>query len=129
MNKKRRAEIQVQINRLDSLRSKINDMTDEDRIGESPEQRVAALRQLAKGLDKVSMDVGSICFDEQNYMDCIPENLQGSEKYDIAESAVDNLENAVQALDSSSEYVKEDNLEEGLSSLEEAIEYLSAATA
>ena len=37
--------------------------------------------------------------DEQDYLDNMPENLQGSEKYEVAESAVANLEEAVDAFD------------------------------
>ena len=37
--------------------------------------------------------------DEQDYLDNMPENLQGSEKYEVAESAVENLEEAVDAFD------------------------------
>ena len=38
--------------------------------------------------------------DEQDYLDNIPENLQGSERYSIAEEAIDNLDSAIDELKS-----------------------------
>jgi hypothetical protein len=46
--------------------------------------------------------------EEQDYLDNIPENLQGSERYETAEAAVDALDSACE------------NLEEVISSAEEA---------
>lgn len=46
--------------------------------------------------------------EEQEYMDNMPENLWGSERYNAAEEAVSNMEDAMM------------NLEEAISSIEEA---------
>lgn len=37
--------------------------------------------------------------EEEEYRDNMPENLQGSEKYELADEAVDNMSNAVDALE------------------------------
>ena len=41
----------------------------------------------------------SIAADEQDYLDNIPENLQGSERYEAGENAVENLEDAIDWLE------------------------------
>lgn len=48
--------------------------------------------------------------EEDDYKENIPENLQGSERYEIAEAAVDALESAISSL------------EEALDSIEEAMQ-------
>ena len=67
-----------------------------------------------KEIQKVILDietlVQSILGEEQDAFDNMPENLQGSEKYEKADEACDNLSEAV------------DNLEEVISSIEAAIE-------
>ena len=37
--------------------------------------------------------------EEEEYRDNMPENLQGSERYEAADAAVDNMSSAVDALD------------------------------
>lgn len=37
--------------------------------------------------------------EEEGYRDNMPENLQGSERYEAADAAVDNMSSAVDALD------------------------------
>jgi len=54
--------------------------------------------------------------DEQSYLDNMPENLQGSDKYEVAESAIESMEEAL------------NSLEEIDSSLDEAIGAVEAAT-
>lgn len=44
--------------------------------------------------------------DEENYMDNIPENLQGSERYSIAEDAIDNMNLALDSLDEVISYIE-----------------------
>ena len=49
-----------------------------------------------------------IMSEEEDYRDNMPENLQGSMKYDAAEEAIDNMQDAI------------DSLEEAIDSLNEA---------
>lgn len=55
--------------------------------------------------------------DEQDYMDNIPENLQGSELYEKAEQALENMDEAVETLEGIA-----DELSDAASSLETATE-------
>jgi predicted nuclease with TOPRIM domain len=43
--------------------------------------------------------------EEEGYRDCIPENLQGSERYDKAEEACDCLEYAVSQLEEAADNI------------------------
>lgn len=45
--------------------------------------------------------------EEEEYKDNIPENLQGSERYEKAETAVDALDSAISSLDEALEYIEE----------------------
>ena len=50
-------------------------------------------------LEVVMQEVEDIKAEEEDYKDNIPENLQGGEKYEIAETAIENLEEAYNSLD------------------------------
>ena len=45
--------------------------------------------------------------EEEEYMDNMPENLQGSERYERAEEIVDNLDEAIDELDNILETIEE----------------------
>ncbi len=66
------------------------------------------IRDAAEQMEQLKGEIESILEDEEEYMDNIPENMQGSERYETAETACENLQSAVDAM------------EEVLSSLEEA---------
>lgn len=55
-------------------------------------EKANELKDLIQELQEV---VEEIRDEEQEYFDNIPENLQASERYEIAESSVENLDNAV----------------------------------
>ena len=57
---------------------------------------------------ELQQDIEDIAADEQDYLDNIPENLQGSERYEAGEEAVENLEAAIDWLDD----IKTSELEE-----------------
>ena len=76
MNKQRRKEIETLINRIEET-----------------------VDNFHSEMESIQSDLESIRDDEQDYLDNIPENLQGSERYEIAETAVDNLESAVSAFE------------------------------
>lgn len=46
----------------------------------------------------IKNELESILYEEESYMDNIPENLQGSYRYQMAEDACDNIESAIDAL-------------------------------
>lgn len=66
------------------------------------------INEIIDALEIAMSSIESVRDDEQEYLDNIPENLQGSDRYSIAEDAVDNLDNAYD-------------------SIQEVIDYLSAA--
>lgn len=68
------------------------------------------LQSIADQLEYLKTQIEDICSDEEEYRDNIPENMQGSERYEKADTACDNLSDAV------------DNLEEVIYSIESAIE-------
>lgn len=83
MNKERRKEITTLVERINNLKDEINDIKDK---------------------------VDFVKRGEQKYVDNFPENLQGSEKYAIAEDAcealegvLDSLEEAIEGLESAAE--------------------------
>lgn len=44
--------------------------------------------------------------EEEEYRDNMPENLQGSEKYEAADDAINNMSSAVDALDEAVSYIE-----------------------
>lgn len=61
-----------------------------------------ALRKLAD----VQSTVGAACEKEEDCLDNYPENLQGSERYEQAETAVDCLNDALEKLDEAKECIQ-----------------------
>ena len=51
--------------------------------------------------------VSGVLYDERDCLDNIPENLSGSERYQMMETAIDNLENAIDYLRDASEAIGE----------------------
>ena len=68
-------------------------------------------------------DTQSVLFDEEYALDNIPENLQGSERYEMSEEACYNLEMAIESLDEIIDN-SSDNIADTLS---EAIRFLNDA--
>lgn len=46
----------------------------------------------------IKNELESILYEEESYVDNIPENLQGGYRYQMAEDACDNIESAIDAL-------------------------------
>ena len=74
------------------------------------EVRRKALRDVINGIQRLSDELEALCGEEEDYRDNIPENMQGSERYDKAEEAIDLISEAV------------DNLRCAVESIESAIE-------
>ena len=72
--------------------------------------RRKSLRSIIDQLEELRCSLEDLQAEEEEYRDSIPENLQGSERYERADMACESLYEAV------------DNLEEVINSIEEAIE-------
>lgn len=72
--------------------------------------RRSNLTTLVEQLTRIKEDVDGHKEEEQDYLDNMPENFQDSERYQVGEEAVENMEAASDSID-------------------EAIEFLTAATA
>ena len=59
------------------------------------DKAIEEVNRLQDALEGLQQIVEEIRDEEQEYLENIPENLQGSERYETAESAVESLENAV----------------------------------
>jgi len=57
------------------------------------------LSTVKEEIESLMQDVEDIKSEEEEYRDNIPENMQGGEKYEAAENAVENLEEAYSCLD------------------------------
>ena len=69
---------------------------------------ILKINKLQDIIEELQQDIEAIAADEQYYLDNIPENLQGSERYEAGENAVENLEDAIDWLDD----IKTSELEE-----------------
>lgn len=56
------------------------------------------LQTIIDRLEDIKADLEEITYEEEEYRDNIPENLQGSEKYECADEACDNLNDAADTL-------------------------------
>lgn len=81
MNKSRRKELYAVADKLLALK-RIND---DDNIGAD--------------LDLIKNELDMILYDEESYMDNVPENFQSGYRYQMAGDACSNIENAIDALD------------------------------
>ena len=79
MNKIRRKELNSVANKLIYLNNQNNDDIETD-------------------LELIKNDLESILYDEESYMDNMPENFQSGYRYQVAEEACDKIECAIDAL-------------------------------
>ena len=112
MNKMRRKEIYNSISKLMFIKSKIELKYDDNEISDN--------------LQDVYDDVDCILSDETSYMENIPENLQGGSRYEIAEEACDNLQEAVDCIEAAIDNC--DDIEDVIKYIDEAIGYLEDAS-
>lgn len=57
--------------------------------------RRKALNELKDQLENIMLQLEDIQSEKEDYRDNMPENLQGSERYDRADEAASNIEDAV----------------------------------
>ena len=109
MNKIRRKEIMAAIKGLSVVSGKIENDGLEQHINE---------------LQDIISDIQMILEEETDYMENIPENLQGGERYGRAEEACESLEEAVDILD----YISiDDSIESIVDDIDKATDCLSDA--
>ena len=70
------------------------------------EKRRGQLKEALNMLSSVASIVEAVCDVEQDCVDNYPENLQGTEKYERMESAVDNLNDALEKIDDAKECIQ-----------------------
>lgn len=64
------------------------------------------LAKLYEELETSKSLIEEIYDEESEAFDNIPENLEGTERYEKAEEAVDNLDSAISSLEEALEYIK-----------------------
>ena len=69
-------------------------------------ERRDKLRGAMRKLTDVQSIVETVCDKEEDCLDNYPENLQGTERYDQTEDAVDNLNNALEKLEEAKEHIE-----------------------
>lgn len=68
--------------------------------------RRAALLKIAERVRVLSEDLKSLKSEEEDYLDNMPENLQGSEQYDVGDNAVTCIESAMEAIDQAADDIE-----------------------
>ena len=79
MNKGRRKELYAVANKLLNLKRTNNE-------------------DIQMDLESAKNALDMILYEEESYMDSVPENFQSGYRYQMAEEACDNIENAIDAL-------------------------------
>lgn len=61
--------------------------------------RRKVLANLKERIEEIRDELEAVLYEEQDYLDNIPENLQGSERYEKSEEAVSAMEEVVSSLE------------------------------
>jgi len=69
-------------------------------------KRRKALSDLAEQFETLKGELESLLEAEEEYRDNMPENLQGSERYEKAEAACDNISSAVDSISEALDYLE-----------------------
>ena len=70
------------------------------------EKRRERLRDAVKMLTRVASVVETVCDNEQDAMDNIPENLQATERFERMEDAVDSLNDALEKIEDAKGHIQ-----------------------
>lgn len=70
------------------------------------DEALAKVAELRSSIDTLVEELEAIQNDEQEYQDNMPENLQGSEKYEKAQEAIDNLSEATSEAQNCNDYLE-----------------------
>ena len=69
-------------------------------------ERRKKLQDIANQIEYLTNVLSDISVEEQDYRDNMPENLQGSERYEKADEAIDNIDSAMDSLNEAREYIE-----------------------
>lgn len=69
--------------------------------------RRAAIEKISSQIADLKYELEILMEEEEEYRDNIPENLQGSERYELADSACYSLGEAIDSLDSAIDSIEE----------------------
>lgn len=69
--------------------------------------RRKALNDIKDQIEMLRCSLEQLAEEEEEYRDNMPENLQGSERYEKADEACDSLNSALDSLDEAVEYIDE----------------------
>ena len=69
-------------------------------------ERRKQIYNISSQLSAIVDMVDSLLSDEEDALGNMPENLEGSERYEMMEEAVDNLESAKESLEEAVEYLE-----------------------
>lgn len=70
-------------------------------------QRRKKISKVIEKLEELKEQIDLLMEEETEYRDNIPENLTGSERYEIADNACDNLESAQYTLDEAIDHLND----------------------
>lgn len=70
------------------------------------DKRRGRLKDALKMLSGAAAIVDSVCDSEQDCLDNYPENLQGTERFEHMEAAVDSLNDALEKIDEAKEHIQ-----------------------
>lgn len=101
MNKQRRKRIENVIRKIELVKTEINNSSEY--------------------LQNIKKELEDILYEEENYFDNMPENLQGSMRGEAAEEAIDYLTEAIDSIDDA---LNKTDLDDMNDSLDEAIDNL-----
>ena len=68
--------------------------------------RRKSLQEILDKMDELRSMLETLKDEEEEYRDNIPENLWGSERYEKADEAVDNLDSALDSFDEIADYIE-----------------------
>lgn len=69
--------------------------------------RRKALAEIQAKIEELQNDLQVLLEEEEEYRDNMPENLQGSERYEKADTACDNISSALDGLQEAIDYIME----------------------
>ena len=65
------------------------------------------LRKWLEDMENIKSELETICSDEQDYFDNMPENLQGSQRGCDSEEAIEQMEEAVSSIEDAINIIEE----------------------
>lgn len=126
MNKKRREQLNKAITLIESARGELGPALDASEHN-TLEEDSRAIQAFDKLVDEAKGILTECKDEEQDYLDNMPEAMQNGAKGDAVQDAVDNIDNAITALEDFNS--NGDEVGDIDSKLEEAIDYINEATA